>query len=131
MNQEILEHIRKNAELVISVAKDELGQTLNYDLEGVTWLDGYIQRQHNAGLPVDPDQLTNTLGSYLGECVIRSYGGEWAEIDGVIGIKLDGNNAIFPFSKVLKHLENGSEDSVKSFYEIIPLVFGLSQAQSN
>ena len=49
------DRIRANAELVVSVAGDELKQEIGYDETGVRWLDGYIQRQHEQGDPNNRD----------------------------------------------------------------------------
>lgn len=119
----MVDRIRANAELVVSVAARELGESVGYDEAGVRWLDGYIQRQHEQGDPTIRDGLVSTLGSFLGECIVRSFGGAWAEIDGSWCVRFDDGNAAFPFGKVDKHLEHGAEDSVLSFFTVIPVVF--------
>jgi hypothetical protein len=124
-NRSAIAAIRANAALVVSIARDQLGQELNFDEQAVRWLDGYIQRQHEAGEPTSRDGLVNTLGSFLGECIIRSFGGVWAYADGSWCVRFDAKNAVFPFGKVAKQLENGSVDSVLSFFTIIPGVFHL------
>jgi len=120
------ERIRANAGLVISVAREELRQEIGYDEAGVRWLDGYIKGQHDQGDPKNLDGLVNTLGAYLGECIVHSFGGEWANIDGSWGIRFDERNAAFPFAKVRKQLENGAGDSVLSFFALIPAVLRRS-----
>jgi hypothetical protein len=40
-------------------------------------------------------------------------------------VRFDAKNAAFPFAKVAKQLENGSADSVLSFFTAIPMVFRL------
>jgi hypothetical protein len=122
-NSSAIAAIRANAALVASSAKDRLGQELAFDEQAVRWLDGYIQRQHEAGDPASRDGLVNTLGSFLGECIIRSFAGEWAQVDGSWCVRFDERNAVFPFAKVAKQLENGSADSVLSFFTFIPIVF--------
>jgi hypothetical protein len=122
-NPSAIAAIRANAELVVSIARDRLGQELNFDEPGVRWLDGYIQRQHEAGDSTSRDGLVNTLGSFLGECIIRCFGGEWANIDGSWCVRFDAKNAVFPFAKVAKQLESGSSDTVLSFFTVIPIVF--------
>ncbi|WP_165228160.1 hypothetical protein [Aquisphaera insulae] len=117
-----IDAIRSNAALVRSVARDQLGEELAYDEQAVRWLDGYIQRQHQSGDRADRDALVSTLGSFLGECLVHSFGGHWAIIDGSWGIRFDEKNAAFPFAKVAKQLENGSADSVLSFFTVIPIV---------
>jgi hypothetical protein len=116
--------IRANAALVVSVVSDQLHEELGYDAAGVRWLDGYVQRQHEQGDPSIRDGLVGTLGSYLGECIVRSFGGEWAEVDGEWGVRFDERSVAFPFVKVRKHLENGREDSVLSFFSAIPALRG-------
>ncbi|WP_020474751.1 hypothetical protein [Zavarzinella formosa] len=117
------DRIRENAELVVSVARKQLAVDVGYDEAGVRWLDGYIQRQHEQGDPANRDGLTNTLGSYLGECIVRSFGGVWAEVDESWGVRFDDRNAAFPFAKVGKQLEHGAGDSVLSFFTAIPVLF--------
>ncbi len=126
----MVDRIRANAELVVSVARDQLGEKVWYDEAGVRWLDGYIQRQHEQGNPANRDGLVSTLGSYLGECIIRSFGGAWVEVDGSWCVRFDDRNAAYPFAKVGKQLENGDGDSVLSFFTIIPVVFRRQEKQA-
>ncbi len=122
-DQSVIEQIRTNAALIIAVAADKLGVHLAYDEAGVRWLDGFIQRQHEAGNADNRDKLTSTLGSYLGECIIHCFGGAWVQLDGLWAIGFDDQNAVFPFAKVSKQLTNGQDDSVLSFFTAIPLLF--------
>lgn len=123
----LVEKIRANAEFVVVTAEEQLDEEVGYDESGVQWLDGYIQRQHEPGDPKIRRGLVSTLGSYLGECIIQSFGGEWANLDGTWGVRFDDRNAAFPFAKVAKHLENGASDSVLSFFTAIPLLFSMSR----
>ena len=121
----MVDRIRSNAEMVVSVAAKQLGEGVGYDEAGVRWLDGYIQQQHEQGNPANRDGLVSTLGSFLGECIIRTFGGQWAEVAGSWCVRFDDRNAAYPFAKVGKHLEQGVEDSVLSFFTVIPVVFRL------
>jgi hypothetical protein len=118
-----VDHIKANAALVATMAHDLLGTDTKFDEAAVRWLDGFIQRQHERGKPELHEGLMNTLGSFLGECVIRTYGGAWAHLDGSWGVQFDERNAVFPFAKVLEQLQDGAGDSVLSFFTVIPLVF--------
>jgi hypothetical protein len=117
------ERIRRNAELVVSIAHEQLNVDIGYDEAGVRWLDGYAQRQHEQGNPEIRDGLVDTLGSYLGECIIQSFGGQWAEIDGSWCVQFSEGNAAYPHNKLRKQLENGAGDSVLSFFAAIPALF--------
>jgi hypothetical protein len=121
----VLAHIRANAELVVTVARKELGKDITYDQAGVEWLDGYIMRQHEQGDPAKLAKLAQILGSFLGECIVRSHGGHWARDEGTWAIRFDERNAAFPFAKVQKHLNNGGGDSVLSFYKSIRVIFKI------
>jgi hypothetical protein len=122
------EKIKANAELVIKQMGQVSGFDFGYDAESIAWLDGYIQRQR-ARTDITPELvqgLVNVFGSYLGECVIKCYGGYWENEDGEWRVSFNESNAVYPFSKVQKQFENGAEDSIKSFFEVIPIVFESS-----
>lgn len=123
---EDLEHIRANAALAVEQLGAASGLAhFGYDAPSVEWLDGFIERQRvreDVG-PEFVEKLVSVLGSYLGECIIRSYGGRWALSDHGWGIEFDEKNAAFPFAKVRKQFANGKEDGVYSFFTAIPLVF--------
>jgi len=119
----ITDLIAKNAELVRSTASQKLGVTANYDIEGVRWLDGFINGQHLAASDEVKERLVQTLGSFLGECIRKTYGGEWVDESGSWEIRFSQGNAAYPFTKVGKQLQNGPEDSVLSMFTAIPALF--------
>jgi hypothetical protein len=117
------DRIKVNAELVIKEMSQANGLDFGYDAQSVAWLDGYIER-HRARITQDlVEGLVNVFGSYLGECVISCYGGYWENEDGHWRVSFNEDNAVYPFAKVQKQFENGAEDSIKSFFEIIAIVF--------
>jgi len=65
-----------NAELVRRAARDQLGVEVNYDEAGVRWLDNYINGQRSAATEVVKAKLPSTLGSFFGECIRHTFGGE-------------------------------------------------------
>ncbi len=65
----MIEHIEKNAELVQSVARDQLGVDVGFDRSAIEWLDGYVTRQHKSGNPDKVVGLVSTLGSFFGACI--------------------------------------------------------------
>ena len=69
------------------------------------------------------EKPVQVLGSYLGECMIHTYGGTWKEQEGEWGVFFDDSNAVFPINKVRKQFQNGREDSILSFFEVIREVF--------
>ncbi len=118
---ELIDRIKANAELVIQQFPD---QELGYDERSVEWLDGFIERQR---LRLEPDKvegISQTLGSFLGECICRNFDGRWEENEYGAAVVFKDGNACFPINKVGKQFANGADDSVLSFYQTIPVLFG-------
>lgn len=120
------EQIKILAQKLISTLSENLGVNLKCDRASVEWVDGYIER-------VRPDLeedalygLSNPIGAFLGECIIANHGGQWRAAEDTWGVYFDEQNAAYPFAKAYKHLLNGSGDSILSFYDTIPVVFGKS-----
>jgi hypothetical protein len=117
--------IKANAELVIQQLGPLSSPDFGYNAASIAWVDEFIERQRSRpdldGNTIDG--LVNTIGSFLGEAIIRCYGGHWQNSDGEWAIYFDDQNAAFPFDKVRKQLTNGPEDSIKSFFEQIPVLF--------
>jgi hypothetical protein len=120
--------IRANAELVRSVARDQLAVIVDYDEAGVRWLDQYIDGQRDAA-PEVRERLISTLGSYLGECVRHQYGGRWLH-DPEMGwsVAIADRFSVYPFNKVRKQLAGDDGESVLSFFTTIaPLLSHVSK----
>jgi hypothetical protein len=122
------EAIQQNARLVIEKLGPLSGleTRFGYNRESVEWVDGFIERQRlRPEVKANPEEMVQVLGSFLGECVLHTYGGEWREHDGSWGVFFDAGNAVFPFAKVRKQFDNGLEggDSILGFFEIIEPVF--------
>lgn len=117
---EMIDRIRANAEMVIAQFPDE---NLAYDERSVEWLDGFIERQRERMEPEQASRLAQTLGCFLGECISRNFGGEWAETEYGPAVVFADGNACYPLNKTAKHFANGAEDSVLSFYRTIPVLF--------
>ena len=117
----------KELEQLANSVKTQLN--LKYDAESVKFLEGFIER--NKG-DLDTEQakgLINSLGSFLGQCIIENYGGQWQRDNetGIDAVIFDDKNKAFPFAKTSKQFENGLEDSIYSFYTTIPTIFKLDK----
>jgi hypothetical protein len=109
-----------NAELVRRVAREQLDVLLQYDVDGVQWLDGYINRQRQHGNEAVIRTLPSTLGAFLGECIRHVYGGRWVEdSERRWMVKVNEKLSVYPFSKVEKQLLNGEGDSVFGLFTAI------------
>ncbi|MFZ5637572.1 MAG: hypothetical protein ACOY82_13415 [Pseudomonadota bacterium] len=117
-----MEHaIRENLDLVQRLLPDVAGMPLDYGEASIEWMDGYIDRV-SPELSGEPGGLVGTLGAYLGESIRRRYGGRWVSTDSGVGVEINPGFIVFPFSKVEKQFVNGPEDSILSFYQVIPAV---------
>lgn len=125
--------IAKNAEVCRQVARDQSKKDIDFDFNGVRWLDEFLETLHRRDPAGYGKKLIPAFASFLGECIVRNIGGQWAIRDGTVCIRFDENNAAFPFNKVGKHLANGREggDSVLGFYEAIAALRKLPQAPSH
>ena len=120
----LAEEYRAAAENVVSHVREDLGVELKYDEASIEWLDGYINRIRTQLKKEAFLGLATVLGAYVGETIIRTYGGEWTYFEQTKqwGIRFDDSNGAFPISKVYKQLENGESDSIFSFFTIIPKI---------
>jgi hypothetical protein len=119
------ERLRANAELVIRQLGPVSGMKFGYDAASVAWLDGFIERQRDrTELTVQTIHgMINTLGSYLGECIIRCFGGRWERDGNDWCVSFDARNKAYPFAKVEKHFAHGAAESIASFFNAIPVLF--------
>ena len=108
------------AEVFRKSVRENLKLELNYDLEGVRWLDDYVEHLHQRKVAVADNQV-EAVGAFLGECIIRKLGGTWSLHDNMEMVRFDANNGVFPFNKVRKHWSNGREggDSLLGMYQSI------------
>ena len=93
------EQLKELARKLISTCSDMLGVDLCYDRASVEWLDGYIERIRPGLDESSVVGLTNSIGSFLGECIIANYGGRWRESEGGWGVFFSDRNdksAAFP-----------------------------------
>ena len=125
------DRIKKNTRLVIEQMRQITGFEFGLDAESVEKLDDDIQIQR-VGTDLSPDSIrnyVNLFGSYLGECIIFCHGGYWENEEGRWRVSFDENNAVYPFAKVQKQFDNGAGDSIKNFFDTIPVIFNLTSGK--
>lgn len=103
-----------------SIFKERLEIELRYDEESLVYLDGYIER--NKSVLTKHEGLVNLIGSFLGECLIASYDGEWVDDPKMgWGVKIANELTAFPFNKVKKRFKPDDQyNSIASFYRSTP-----------
>jgi hypothetical protein len=122
------DRIKANAELVRRVALENMNVEVSYDLDGVRWLEGFINKQRSEATDEVKRKLSSTLGAYLGECIRQTYGGDWVQ-DPERGwsVRIEGIN-VFPFNKVQKQLAAGEDDgeSVMGLFTAVAAILANS-----
>jgi hypothetical protein len=123
-----LEMIRADAEMVVEKLGplSGLGAGFGYNRASVEWVEEFIERQRSGGnLGAEATQnLAGILGSFLGECFVRAYGGAWQQTGDGWGVFFDAKNGLFPFNKVGKQFAHGVEggDGILGFFDTIGTV---------
>ena len=108
------------AEMMRSIARSRANLELTYDDNSIRQLAGFVESER---LNIDQesrDQLVAAVGSFLGEAIIASYGGDWVQHEHGLGIEFEDGSIGFPFTKAEKHFANGLEDNIYGLYRNIP-----------
>jgi len=85
----------------------------------------WLHRLFRIGLgETDVDTICKMFGGYIGEVVRRKRGGAWQIIQNPVGDEnvialVNGDDKIFPPSKVFKRLMNGEEDNVWFYFQVV------------
>ena len=113
--REIPSLARRHADLV----SKHLDATLTYDAKGVASLDALITSEFDGKPPAYFEPVVMSFGSFAGECIRQTYGGEWAH-DEEHGYHLrnvgSGKKTVFPFAKVQERFIAGEEASITDLY---------------
>jgi hypothetical protein len=69
------------------------------------------------------NKLISVFGSYLGECLVRSYDGMWKQHEsGDWCVAFEDGTMAFPFNKVTKLIDGGPFEGISSFYRAVPVI---------
>lgn len=119
--QSMLKQLRDNAQIIIQDMR-QYGIELKYDRASIAWLDSHVEQNRDSYDKEKIAQLANTIGVFLGECLIRNYEGQWTYVEAEKrwGVDLGGQVGIaFPGTKAYKHLTNGPADSILAFFDMM------------
>ena len=123
IDSETLKQIRANAELVMKHSQEFVDFKFGYSKESIQWLEGHIEHLRlTNGFDAQHSKFVSIFGSYLGEAIIHNYGGYWSTDDKGLGIQFSGENVAYPFVKTEKQMLNGLEDSILSFFNVLPML---------
>lgn len=120
------------AKLAVDAAWNVDSIELDYSPQSLSKVDGIIGKFHSERLA--PNQIGSTIfsfGCYVGEVLVRHQNGVWKMpersfwsrlgLGGTNMMVVETPNGIVwnPIGKAFKLLENGKEDSVSYFYEVV------------
>lgn len=122
----LYEDIHTACEWVVT-ALNSSGYKADYTLESMKEIDRFIDEQsgENGIISRNRGSILFSLGCYVGETIIRLYGGKWYTDDddpqGEINasVELDNGTFICPMQRVIKRYQNGSEDSIYAYVYVL------------
>lgn len=120
------EDIHTACEWVVT-ALNSSGYKADYTLESMKEIDRFIDEQsgENGIISRNRGNIIFSLGCYVGETVIRLYGGKWHTDDNDpqgetnASVELDNGTVIFPIQRVIKRYHNGSEDGIYAYVYVL------------
>jgi len=118
--------------LALTTAAEQVRQQLQlpgYSGEALAHLSHLIDAQRPALKVAERTDFITAVGCYLGECLVRTYQGEWAAgPDGTTGVGIAGQLFFNPFFLVKEQLDKGSTASVAGFFASVPWRLAERQA---
>lgn len=111
----------------LGTARDWIAKALNFSgyradftLESLKEIDRFFDEQNKPGglLSENRGSRLFALGAYLGEVLIRTYGGEWQTDDEDpqgevnVAVRLACGSTLWPVQRVMKRYQNGPEDGI-------------------
>ena len=111
----------------IDMAKGNFGITLDRSEASIAQVERILDELHQATIKEAPspetiETVSKMFGSYIGEVFRQHHSGEWGFVTmgggTVPGIKAP-KNMFWPWLRVSNRLENGSEDNVWHYYQVM------------
>jgi hypothetical protein len=127
----LIEDTRRSANWV-ATALTSSGYKADFTLESLKEIDRFFDEHSQAGEPIPGGLLSEQIGSrifavgaYVGEVIIRTYGGHWraeendpdSEVN--IQVALPGGAVIWPVQRAMKRFKNGPEDGIYVYGRLI------------
>ena len=99
------------------------GYNANFTLDSIKELDRFFEEQNTEDgiISLNPGSILFALACYMGEVIIRTYGGEWVfdekdpEKEMNLEIHLDNKLKIWPTQKIMKKYYNTKEESLYAY----------------
>ena len=106
--------------------RDTFGKDLKKDGQSLSQLDSIIAQGWKGKRPEMFEEVVSSFATFLGEALIEVHGGEWVWCDegDPFAVVLSDGTIVFPYSKIRRRFENGMEDSIGFFLQILEQEIG-------
>ncbi|MBR7002325.1 MAG: hypothetical protein IKI11_06690 [Neisseriaceae bacterium] len=119
--------------LAAQIAKEQLNQMgyqVDYDLQSMKEIDRFFDDEKNGLLAGErADNIILSIGAFVGQTLIKLCGsGEWTDSGTfsnydedihTVCLKFADDGEVYPVVKCWKRFENGAEDSIYFYVEVI------------
>lgn len=127
----LIEDARSSAEWIATALKSS-GYRADFSLYSLREIDRFFDEHSHEGQAVPSGLLAEqlgqrifALGSYVGEVLIRTYGGQWRGDDNdpegefTIEVVFPNGSVIWPVQRVMKRFKNGAEDGIYAYGSLL------------
>ena len=98
--------------LLETVVISTMGQESNFDHGTISFLDTVVV---SFGENLN-DAMKRSIGAYLGESLIRTYGGKWVKTQYGLGVEINDSLLAFPFERINKVHNNPEEYNLAGYF---------------
>jgi hypothetical protein len=103
-----------------------------FDAAAVQRLSDFIEQQRPIVKDSEKQGVITALGCFLGQCLVDTYGGTWAQgPDKTTGVGINRAYFFNPFFRVSEQLAKGEAESVVKFFAGIPERLALKPVRKN
>lgn len=129
INQKKVDEINEICDVWKNEMSEMSGVELEYDKQYVKLLDKFIEEIRLEPYSESYEDNLILIGFSLGRCFISEYGGIWLEKDQDeytdTCVLISNTTTIYPFTKVYKQFNNGSEDSIYAMFVLFTGFFDM------
>lgn len=87
--EERIEELQRVVSLLVYKLDKEFGVTLDFTPRSISYLDAVLTEANHRSGRLTPG-LYLSIGGYVGETLIRNFGGEWRDVDGALCVEIVG-----------------------------------------
>lgn len=115
--------IQKYSTYTVTNMRERGMADFDYDRKSVDFLSDVLDKKGRGYSEQAKNVLPTLWGSYLGDALIKTYGGSWVIMgDGSYGVKLKNEQLLFPITRVGKHINSGPEYAILAMFDAVTTV---------